>query len=484
MRYFFYLSILFLVSCKKEITEKIIPQSTTAVIVDTTKQPTTPSFDGYRVDENAINKYGAKYWYRMTPVMMDLVIQTFQTPNNVPNCYPCQKNFINAGWAQAITGDFNNDGYIDVFTWGAYPGINSSFLLWNKSTNKFEQNNLFNDKSFIPINGASKIIPCYLNGDKYVDMVMIPGDDEFAPIHIITSDGKGGYDVFKMTHENITLPNGNQVHWVPGSGDVGDLNGDGIPDLIIPANTYSLIYYGKNSAPYFNTKHDVFFAGDDLNFGIISNNGFNERCSECATNIRDFIIEDVNNDGQNDLIGLGPEEKQGNEINHQKIILNQGKGRFNNNGVINLPLYNSNTPYACGDMVMLDDKKTLIGLIHQLPPYNFSDIVAYVPQSDGTYKIDNTMFQFSSNPNTKTLADSYDRLIYYDFNGDGVKDIGYTNNQSGGEYGDYNPTTGEGNVMKLKTVFIRQGNQFVETPYYQFDTYANSLIPTLFARFH
>ena len=54
------------------------------------------------------------------------------------------------------------------------------------------------------------------------------------------------------------------------------------------------------------------------------------------------------------------------------------------------------------------------------------------------------------------------RLAYFDFNGDGKKDISYKDDADNGE-------------LKTKSVFIRTGNKFIETDYYQFDPYAKSI---------
>ena len=217
--------------------------------------------------------------------------------------------------------------------------------------------------------------------------------------------------------------------------------------------------------------------------------------------ILEATIHDVNGDGLNDILMTAPEEfwQGSNGRTHQKILINQGKGRFNESGVINLPFYDTNLVFSGKDMLLTDingdgknDIVEIMGKLALQPNGSYNspldgsliDIVVYIQQNDGSFKLDKTWFQFNSNYPTRTMTDSPVRLLYADFNGDGIKDIGYMNNQSGGEYGDYNSSSGLGNVMKLKTVFIRQGNQFVETPFYQFDTYANGLIPILFARFH
>ena len=60
-------------------------------------------------------------------------------------------------------------------------------------------------------------------------------------------------------------------------------------------------------------------------------------------------------------------------------------------------------------------------------------------------------------------------LIYYDFNGDGLKDISYTDDAGG--------LKRDGNAIVMsKSVFVRTGNKFIEVDYYQFDPYAKSLL--------
>ena len=75
-----------------------------------------------------------------------------------------------------VCGDFNNDGWIDVYNLGAKTRTGSqeltTFLLWNPTTKVFDNVNLFNDKSIQSVSGG-QVIPVYLNQDDYVDIVVI-----------------------------------------------------------------------------------------------------------------------------------------------------------------------------------------------------------------------------------------------------------------------------------------------------------------------
>jgi hypothetical protein len=74
------------------------------------------------------------------------------------------------------------------------------------------------------------------------------------------------------------------------------------------------------------------------------------------------------------------------------------------------------------------------------------------------------MFQYTINSVRK--GGWKPRLIYFDFNGDGLKDVSYLDSADNGE-------------LKYKSVFIRTGNKFVETDFYQFDSFAKSLLTML-----
>ena len=64
------------------------------------------NFTGYKVDQT--KKNDKNYWMYGTGLQTDLIVQTFQIP--------LKPSSINGGWWHSVTGDFNNDGWIDVFT--------------------------------------------------------------------------------------------------------------------------------------------------------------------------------------------------------------------------------------------------------------------------------------------------------------------------------------------------------------------------------
>ena len=395
------------------------------------------TFMGYKVAANA-RQLGTEYWEN-TPVLSDLMIFVFQ------------KNFEDFGppyaytaWTQGIcNGDFNNDGYIDVFNAGsAYGGQKSrlSFLIWNPTTKIFEEKNLINNKTDF-IGMPTKVSPIYLNQDDYVDLVIFGHMDESSPnnriepITICLSDGKGGYDLTELVLQPLD-PN-KQVIYEHGS--VADLNGDKLPDLLIMANSLIFVFWGIPTYPYFS----------NIDYVKLQ---MNESAFYCK-------IKDLNKDGINDpMIGTN--------INNQ-IFLNDGKGAiFTNKITVPYPTVSTNSmnvfDYIVDDL-NLDGLNYFIN-ISATNHKNWS-IEVYIQQSDGSFKRETSWIEYTLSINR---TDWRNKLIYFDFDGDGKKDITYSD--TGNE-----PYTSPTSEMKNKTVFIRNGNKFIEKDYYQFDPYAKSL---------
>ena len=446
-------------------------------------------FQGYKVDQVALalskqKNFGRDYW-RNSGLMMDLIISVFQKPL-ATNKFAVEQNFWGGALQAITTGDFNNDGWIDVFNaGGAYAGNGSSFafLMWDPIKKSFYDTTLFNDKSFKTFGGnRHTCVPIYLNDDNYVDIVIYDNGDEGIPnspdepIRIVLSDGKGMYDLKQIETSEKELP-----IWKKEHGDVGDLNEDGIPDLVIVSNQFVYIYWGKKDFPFFTVDKHVTFVGDIQNFGSKANNGFGDVVAGVAGSAFTARIIDINKDNKNDIL-IGTSELHFDKYAYgntqqQRLIINQGKGRFNNNGIIKLPFIYSNDNILTMIQDCLTDDLNGDGLLDIVAltsqndaTKNFNwapwDILVYIQQKDGSFVIDRTYFEYNINNPRKGNWKKY--LIYFDYNGDGKKDISYTDD-AGGLKRDGNAT------IVTKSIFVRTGNKFIETDFYQFDPYANSI---------
>lgn len=461
---FLIFSLLIFYSCSKQ--DDISPDQNTNI-----GEPIDPlaNFNGYRVSENA-KALGTDYWEN-TNVLMDLVVVGFQRPVGTRNRY-------NTFLIQLTCGDFNNDGWIDVFNPGAsYNGVQGSltFLIWNASKKTFEEKNLLNDNTILNFDGNKvKTIPIYLNQDDFVDMILFTAEDEgdfyYSPkkLKILLSDAKGKYDVVEFSHLNPEIS--------ATGGDVGDLNGDNIPDLVLIYGSAFKILWGKSTSPYFSAEEFPMFSFPIVNLigGQIVNykndNGFGENCDVCIENqVNDVSIKDVNNDGWNDLILQQPELNNADHKNFStKILINQGAGRFNNSGIIRLPNYDvtSNEIYSQEDYQFEDlngdGKVDIIALNHM--DYKTWNIYIYLQNSTGGFEINKDWIKYTFNSNRIIRYGNWkSQLIYKDFNSDGLNDITYLDAGDNGE-------------TKIKSVFIRKGNQFVEEDIYKYDLFAKSIM--------
>jgi hypothetical protein len=447
MKYTYLVLSLFVISCQKE----IITIQTPIQQKDSIKS--TSEFKGYVV--NMDNKQNAIDYWKNNSVLPDLITVVFQKPLN-PNELRYGSFLLSL-----TTGDFNNDGYIDVFNGGAgYKGklANSAFLIWDTVNKKFEDKNLFNDGT-TSLGNPAKVMSVYFNNDNYVDLLIFGHGDEGLietvnePISIVISDGRGKYDLIKLTS---LIPTELQRFTIE-SGDLGDLNGDNIIDLFVTCNSHTFIFWGTSEKPYFTNKNYAHFAHDTANFK--SDNGFGEVVPEGAE-VYGAEISDINNDGLNDIILNSPETTGSTK----RIMINQGKGKFNQNGIIKLPLYNGVGGVGIGlqdcviDDLNNDGLKDIIGLMN-LSGQSW-DIITYIQQKNGTFIIDKSYFQVDNSTYKRSPAN----LVYYDFNGDGKKDITYGDDADNGQ-------------MIYKTVFIKDklDNKFKQESFYNYDSFANSI---------
>lgn len=428
-------------------------------------------FIGYKVASNA-KQLGTEYWTN-TGVIGDLMIAAFQKGEN--------RNNYGTFFDGFAYGDMNNDGFIDVFNPGQFyiqTQAKFSFLIWNPSTKTFENKNLFNNKTFTEFGrNKGKTIPYYLNGDNYIDFIISDMGDEgttntsdIEPIRIILSDGNGGYDLkeIETNEKDSVMMVDRKISFAESKEDiaVGDLNGDNLPDLAMISGNGFYIYWGIGSFPYFTKEKHATFVYDYINFGKLADNGFGESAEYCAGGNR-VLIADINKDGKNDILMCGEDRNAQPFAKQFRILKNLGNGRFNNTSVITLPYFDPITTYGVEDAVVDDYNKDGLNdiiCINHNPNYRNWNFFIYIQKPDGTFYVDKSMFQYTINSNRIDDYNWKPELIYFDFNGDGIKDLSYRNSAD-------NP-----GFMKKKSVFIRQGNQFIEQDVFQYDPYAKNIL--------
>lgn len=136
---------------------------------------------------------------------------TFQTPltlvaNPPPNGF---------GWIAA--GDMNNDGWTDIVATEA-DGLVDIYVFLNNQHGGFTT-----ATTVAPTGGVYTAQVADLNGDGNLDVVY-----QSLTAGVYLGDGKGG---LKQGQSNIAFPGPDTI-----PAQIGDVNGDGIPDLILPAD--------------------------------------------------------------------------------------------------------------------------------------------------------------------------------------------------------------------------------------------------------
>lgn len=434
-------------------------------------------FVGYKVNQTELSisrqkNFGIDYWTN-TGVMGDLMLAVFQ------------KNVNNSRFGSFFNGfsygDMNNDGYIDVFNAGTFyqnTQTTFSFLIWDPIKKVYENKNLFNDKSFNQFGrNKGEVVPLYLNSDNYVDFVVTdigdestPQGDDYEPIRIVLSDGKGGYDLKEIeTNENdYSIINNQKIINTGPKEDIaiGDLNEDNLPDLAMIAANHFYIFWGISTYPYFSPKNPAKFSTQSVTLNMNLDNGFGENAEFCAGGVRVDIV-DANKDGKNDILMYGEDRNSMPYPKQFRILTNLGKGRFNNSSVKWLPYFSPTNQYLGQDAIIDDINGDGLGDIvaigHNQAYKNWS-IMVYVQKSNGSYEVENGHIQYTINSNRSEDRNWKPEMIYHDYNGDGIKDISYRNSAD-------NP-----GFMQKKTVFIRRGNQFIEEDFFKYDLYSANLL--------
>ena len=350
-----------------------------------------------------------------------------------------------------VVGDFNGDGILDV----AAVGGQGVWLFTGQGGGLFNPGVLA-----APLTGGAAVAAGDLNGDNNLDLVIADGKG----FVILYGNGNGTFQppvAFTLSANAISVavgsltksgppgivvssPNGLYVYFGNGAGKfsgpyfkeipnndvggsilIGDLNGDGIPDLVTAGVA---VLFGEGGGAF--SKPYVYAISGNL--GSFNANG--------------LALADLANNGRMDIVTGG---------NDVSVLLNLGKGLledgiwtnvtggggcgvaadFNGDGKPDLAVNNPNgvsillgtgkylTPFTAGTNIALPGAECLVtgdingdGIPDLLVPVN-GTVVAYLGNGDGTFTLAST---------TPTPSGGY--LALGDFNHDGKLDFATSGN--------------------------------------------------------
>jgi len=277
------------------------------------------------------------------------------------------------GPAVAIA-DFNNDGIPDL----AFPLNGEVGVCLGNGDGTFGKATMFANGGAIT---AQSIVAYDLNGDGNIDIAVVDlnrggeGDTALAsPMAVLYGNGKGEFKP-AVVYE-VIFPFGIAE---------GDLNGDGIPDLIVAGGeeTDPLIF------AFLGTSTGKFQAAADFNAGVTAPEA--------------FAVGDFNGDGNPDLAVTG------SQSNNISILLGNGKGGFSPGATFDT----GPTPIGVVSGDFNGDGKTDLAVVNN----GLDNVSILLGKGDGTF---GTAVNFGAGQ-----APVY--VVAGDFNGDGKLDLAVTN---------------------------------------------------------
>jgi hypothetical protein len=178
------------------------------------------------------------------------------------------------------TGDFNHDGKLDIVV--SYSSGKCVSVLLGNGDGTFGAATNFS----LPVNTSTAVSGVMavadLNHDGKLDVVVA---DEASTNSITVFLGNGDGSLTLKTNYNLGFGATTVA--------IGDLNGDGIPDLVVGAGSSVYVMLGNGDGTF----------GPRVNFPV-------------ANNVDSLAIADVNNDGQPDIVSA-------NEYGTISVLLNQ-----------------------------------------------------------------------------------------------------------------------------------------------------------------
>lgn len=275
-------------------------------------------------------------------------------------------------------GDVDNDSDLDLFVVDTSDG--SAHLFVNNGQGNFTDETSSRLPAIVNPSFINDAVFGDLNKDGYVDIILAYSSGQ--SVRLLLNDGRGNFNDVTLT--NLPNVSGNAV-----SMDLGDSNGDGMPDIIIANNNVRDILLVNGGAGLFTI---------DTNFNLPA----------IIDGSSDIRFCDVNGDGNLDIITTNNEVVGASSLRN-RVYINDGQGQFTDATESILPDDNEYSEVLdCGDI----DNDGNIDVIAA----NYNQNAALINSGNGTFTD-----QTSQRIPTNDFASKDTKLG--DINGDGYLDI-------------------------------------------------------------
>jgi len=220
-----------------------------------------------------------------------------------------------SGWS-AGARDLNQDGYVDLVIGNHTDGSSryvDSYVYWGSASGYSDS-----DRTDIESVGAAEVLIEDLDGDGYLDLAFANastgGNSGFNIDSYIYWGSSSGYSESDRTD----LPTSGG--WALGA---DDLDGDGLTDLVV------CNYYDEDGSRYYEVESLIYW-GDSSRFTTETTTGLP------TAGCRDVHVEDLDGDGQSDLVFANSYDNTGSWQIDSTIFWNDG-ARFDDPDTTGLP---------------------------------------------------------------------------------------------------------------------------------------------------